>query len=170
VARGPGKKWEDAIKRGLEKAGAYVYRLRDCPSAWGDDSLTKRFSVPNIADFIAFLYDTMFVIEAKTVQGRSLRWDSIPERRQKMMQHARQHDGVMAGVLVYFREDDMVVWIDIETWVTEQESSEKKSFNVGEAALFADDHVTKQKGKLDWEGWLRFWLRRPDDFTGAYRI
>jgi hypothetical protein len=72
---------------------------------------------------------------------------------------------VVAGVLLYFREDDMVVWIDIETWITEQENSEKKSFNTRELKAFADEFVWyKNARERDWEKFLVGWLRNPDQY------
>jgi hypothetical protein len=171
VAESVGKKWEKVVQRGLKKAGAWVYRLRDCPTSWARDEASGdvvkrgRFTPVNIADFIAFLYDTIFVIECKTVAGKSIRWDVVPDKRMSMLCDAADHDGVEAGILVHFRGDDKVAWIDPRNWMHERELSEKKSFNTHELEAFADEFVWyKNARERDWEKFLVGWLRNPDQY------
>jgi len=148
----------------MESAGAFVYRLRDCPN-WGDgDGERVRFSVGNIADYFVFLYDTMFIVECKTVQGKSIRWDAVKEKHLAALCRAAEHTGVEAGIMVHFRGDDQMVWFDARAWRAHRDEATKKSFNTQEAEFFATDYVDKFGRTWIWKDWLTSWLRRPKDY------
>jgi hypothetical protein len=145
----------------MVKAGAWVYKLRDCPT-WGqgDGDAKRRFTPSNLADFAVFLYDTLFIVECKSVMGKSIRWDAVKHKHLMDMVKANEHTGIQAGVLVEFRGTGDVVWVHADTWLHELGDSQKQSFNVKDAELFADDWPL-DKG---WKQWLISWLRSPNDY------
>jgi hypothetical protein len=162
-----GKRFEAAFKRGMESAGAFVYRLRDCPNFGTGDGERVRYSVGNIADFFVFLYDTLFIVECKTVKGKSIRWDAVKLKNLDALIKAGEHDGVEAGILVHFRGDDTMVWVLANNWKAEMYSSTKQSFNTGDAEAFVDGWIVREGRSWLWTDWILSWLRRPLDYRGG---
>ena len=145
----------------MEKAGAWVYKLRDCPN-WGVESEKRRFTPSNLADFVVFFYDTLFIVECKSVKGKSIRWDAVNPKHLAALVKASGHDGIQPGILVEFRETAEIFWIHAGAWERMMLESKKKSFTNEQAALFADDVINDDNA--DWHEWLVFWLRDPERY------
>lgn len=101
-----GKKFEDVIKESFLKVpDVSIDRLRDAPK--------KLKNVDNPSDFIAYKYPHQIYVECKSHKGNTLPFSCIREEQIKGMTEKAKIEGVKAGVIVWFIDHDLTVWIPI---------------------------------------------------------
>lgn len=139
----PGKLFEQDFANSVPKE-AYAYRLKDCPG-WVStctcaSGASPRFMPSNDYDYAVYWGRNFWALELKSVKGVSIRHDSLRDNQLIGLEYASEVDGVLAGILVEFRKENISdgnqreAWlIPIENWVSHAESSGKKSMNVKEA-------------------------------------
>lgn len=125
-----GKRFEEDFQASCESAGLYVFKLRDC-GGWGSDS-ALRFTPSNPFDFFVYDGKMLLALELKSTGGASLRYDALRDNQEAGLTKAKAHK-VVAGVLVNFRRENRVFFIDIASFGYMENWSKKKSFNVEEA-------------------------------------
>jgi hypothetical protein len=103
------KKFEYIIKKAFnEVEGASIDRINDN---------TARFkSVSFISDFIVYKNPTQLYLECKTTQKNQLNFKSnITDAQWNGLFEKSKIDGVHAGLIIWFIEDDITIYISIET-------------------------------------------------------
>lgn len=106
MSKNRGKKFEDVIKQSfLEVDGVDITRLRDAPR--------KMKNVDNPSDFIVYKKPHEIYIECKSHKGNTLPFTCIREEQITGMLEKSKIEGVLAGVIVWFIDHDLTVWIPI---------------------------------------------------------
>ncbi len=117
-----GKKFEDVVKESFLKClNVSIDRLRDAPK--------KMKNVDNPSDFIVYKYPHEIYVECKSHKGNTLPFACIREEQIKGMSEKSQIDGVLAGVILWFIDHDLTVWIPIQEVVDWQRRG-AKSINI----------------------------------------
>lgn len=134
-----GKQFEQAIKESVSDE-YLIYRLPDPASAFGQGT-NLRFSKKNPFDFIIWnpKTKTLFALELKTVAGKSISFER--EKSDNGVIHKHQidglrewakYDGIVAGFVIEFRENETTVFLDIDSFDRLEKAINKKSFNMGD--------------------------------------
>lgn len=101
-----GKKFEEIIKQSFLKVpDVSIDRLRDAPR--------KLKGVDNPSDFIVYKKPHEIYVECKSHKGNTLPFSCIREEQIKGMTEKARIEGVKAGVIVWFIDYDLTVWIPI---------------------------------------------------------
>lgn len=117
-----GKKFEDVIKESFLKVpDVSIDRLRDASK--------KLKNVDNPSDFIVYKYPHQIYVECKSHKGNTLPFSCIREEQIKGMSEKTQIDGVLAGVILWFIDHDLTVWIPIQE-VVDWQGRGAKSINI----------------------------------------
>lgn len=115
-----GKAWEQKIREDFLKVeNSTIDRLFDSVSGYK--------SISNISDFIGYIYPNIFYLEAKSCKG-----NTFPLTRLTQYEKLKSKvgvPGVRSGVLLWFIEHDIVLYVPIST-ITSLLKDNKKSVNV----------------------------------------
>lgn len=107
MAENRGKQFETVIKESFEKVpNVSVDRLHD--------QTTGYLGSKNIADFIVYRYPYQFYIECKSVHGNTLPLTNITDNQYSGMIEKAKIPGVYAGVLCWFIDKDVTLFVPIE--------------------------------------------------------
>ena len=101
-----GKQFEEVIRQSfLKVSGVSIDRLRDAPK--------KLKNVDNPSDFIVYKKPHEIYVECKSHKGNTLPFSCIREEQIKGMSEKARIEGVKAGIIVWFIDHDLTVWIPI---------------------------------------------------------
>lgn len=116
-----GKKFETHLKANWASSvpDAFLYRLDDQMSGYQGSS--------NICDFIGYKYPNIYLIECKEHKKNTFPFSAF--RQYDDLAKCTGIKGLHAGVVLWFSDHDLVLWIPIETFIKLKEE-DKKSFNV----------------------------------------
>ena len=103
-----GKKWEDKFKATYEKQfpETLIYRLPDQQSGYGGSGGS------NPCDFMCYPKTCVLMVECKSHKGVSISFNDI--RQYDKMLNFKGLYKTYAGVLVWFYEKDVIIWVSIE--------------------------------------------------------
>ena len=102
-----GKKFENVIKTAFEKVdGVSIDRLHDQTTGFKGSS--------NICDFIVYKEPYEYYIECKSVHGASLPFSNITDTQWKGLFEKSKIEGVFAGIICWFIDKDVTLFIRIE--------------------------------------------------------
>lgn len=118
-----GKQFEDIIREQFKKLKNVVtIRLYDVTSGYINQN--------NICDLIVYNEGTLNLIECKAVHGTTLNFKShIKENQWNGLLEESYKSGVNAGILVWFIDYDITLWLEIQ-YLQDLKESGYKSFNV----------------------------------------
>lgn len=116
---GEGKKLEENFRKGFEDDR--ILRLYDTTNGFK--------GVANPCDFVVFGDSKTILVECKSVHSKRLPFENITETQWNSLAKYRNRN-VVAGILVEFREEKRVYFIDIAT--LQDISADKKSINIHE--------------------------------------
>lgn len=118
-----GKQFENLIQEQLEKVPEIsIDRLYDVTTGYKNQN--------NPCDFIVFYRGTLNYIECKAVHGNTLNFKSqIRENQWSKLLQKSYIPGVNAGILVWFIDWDITLFIDIQV-LQQMKAQGYKSFNV----------------------------------------
>ena len=103
-----GKQFEQVIHQAFSKVpDVSIDRLRDAPR--------KLKGVDNPSDFIVYKKPHEVYVECKSHKGNTLPFSCIRDEQYRGLEDKSQVEGVIAGVLIWFIDHDITVWIDIES-------------------------------------------------------
>lgn len=106
-----GKKFEDIIKQSfLRVPGVSIDRLRDAPK--------KLKNVDNPSDFIVYKKPHEIYLECKSHKGNTLPFSCIRAEQLTGMLEKSMISGVVAGVMIWFIDHDITVWVSIDVIAT----------------------------------------------------
>ena len=116
-----GKKFEDRFREDWIKTvpDSFIYRLNDQMSGYRGSS--------NPCDFIAYQKPNIFLIECKEHLGNTFPFSAF--RQYEKLVEYKDIDGVHAGVVLWMKDHDKVLWIPIKTF-ERLKQEDKKSFNI----------------------------------------
>lgn len=159
-----GKVFEECIRKSVPK-DVYYYRLRDQGSAFGSND-KLRFTLQNPYDLLLFSYPNMFCLELKSFQQSSVSyWSKEFEDKSKKqnflvkknqiegLTEAREYDGIIAGLLINWRNTNRTYFWDIADFNKFSEQNDKKSFNekdmLNSNALLIEQELMRTNYKYD---------------------
>lgn len=117
-----GKDFERQIKIGFEKVtNVSVDRINDQMSGFKGST--------NVSDFVVYKYPFEYYIECKTHYGNTLPFSCITQNQWIGMLEKSKIRGVFAGVMCWFIDHDVTVFIPIEM-LEEMKNEGRKSFHV----------------------------------------
>ena len=103
-----GKQFETVIREAFRKVpGVSIDRLHDQTTGYKGSS--------NICDFIVYKKPYEYYIECKTVHGNTLPLGNITHNQWKGLTEKAKIEGVFAGVLVWFVDRDVTMFVPIST-------------------------------------------------------
>lgn len=118
-----GKQFEDIVREQFKKLENVVtIRLYDVTTGYKNQN--------NICDLIVYDNGILNLIECKAVHGTTLNFKSyIKENQWNGLLEESYKSGVNAGILVWFIDHDITLWLDIQ-YLQDLKESGYKSFNV----------------------------------------
>jgi len=147
-----GKKFEDVIRESFLKVpGVSIDRLRDAPR--------KMKNVDNPSDFIVYKYPHEIYVECKSHKGNTLPFSCIREEQLRGMEEKSLIDGVKAGIIVWYIDHDVTVWIpicDVLCWFKEG----NKSINVKDLSKMKHIVIQGKKKRVYFNYDMEEFLRR----------
>ena len=85
---------------------SFIYRLKDDVSGY-------KFMAANPADFICYVKGRIYLIETKTIQGNTFPFSNLSQY-DKLLSYS-SIDGLVAGVIIWYTEQDKVFFVPIQT-------------------------------------------------------
>lgn len=103
-----GKKFEDRFKIDYQRCfpNTFIYRLPDQQSGYAGGGSQ------NPCDFIGYPGSCVLMVECKATKGSSISFSKIPQY-ERMLDYKGLKD-THPGVVVWFYEKDIVIWVSIE--------------------------------------------------------
>lgn len=108
MVEGVGKRFENNFKHSIEVGldkDVDIYRLYDQTGGYA--------GIKNICDFICYKKPVLFYVECKTVASYRFPFSNITDRQFEGLLEKSKIDGVIAGVLINFREPNVTAFMDI---------------------------------------------------------
>lgn len=103
-----GKDFENVVREAFEKVpGVSIDRLHDQTTGWKGST--------NICDFIVYREPYEYYIECKSVHGASLPFSNITDKQWNGLLEKSKIKGVFAGVICWFVDKDITLYIPIDT-------------------------------------------------------
>lgn len=137
-----GKKFERNWKESSDFYKICTIRLNDSDMSFHQfKELRSRFTAHNVADFIQYYKGKLFAMELKSTEYSSISIQREPEEESKMIKltqinslvNLSQYDGVIAGLVLNFRQKDSVeedtYFLNIKDFSNFLVSTDKKSIN-----------------------------------------
>jgi len=108
MANNRGKQFEARFKEDWKKSfpNTFIYRLPDQMNGYLSSS-------KNPCDFICFTGKDLFLIECKSHDGASIPFSAISQY-DRLLQY-KDLPNVKPGILIWFKEKDLVAWVSIKT-------------------------------------------------------
>lgn len=103
-----GKKFEDKFKHDWQRCfpGTWQFRLKDQMTGYKETS-------QNPCDFLCFPGSRLFMVECKEHLGASIPFSAIPQF-ERLLEYENIKN-VSPGVVIWFSEKDLVIWVSIYT-------------------------------------------------------
>lgn len=83
--------------------------------------------IKNICDFIAYIFPNIYYLEIKTIQGNTFPLSNLTQYDKLITK--KNIPGVIAGVIIWFREHEKVLFVPITTF-EKLKNDGKKSVNI----------------------------------------
>jgi len=125
-----GKKFEKDFKNSIPD-NVFFYRFRDGTGAWEKSDIT-RFQSSNVSDCMLFYQGKLFLLELKTVQGKSFSFANVRQNQIEQLLKASIFEGITAGFIINFRDIEKTVFISAFHMYDTMCSICKKSFNISD--------------------------------------
>lgn len=101
-----GKQFEQIVHQAFSRVpDVSIDRLRDAPR--------KLKGVDNPSDFIVYKKPHELYVECKSHKGNTFPFSCVREEQWNGMLNKSEINGVMCGILIWFIDHDITVWIDI---------------------------------------------------------
>lgn len=122
MAKNIGKEFEERVKQSFEKiSDVSIDRLRDAPK--------KLKNVDNPSDFIVYKEPYEIYVECKSHRKNTLPFSCIKDSQLEGMKEKSKIKGVKCGLLIWYIDHDITVWIPIQDVLRWKELG-AKSINV----------------------------------------
>ena len=129
-----GKQFEQAVRDSIEKLPyVTIIRLTD-PQA-------KYKGICNPCDFICYAHNRMFMLECKCCYGNTMPFSMITNNQwNSMTAEDSKNNGVIAGILVWFIDHDITLFVSIRR-LNILLNNGKKSINVNHLEELEGDYT-----------------------------
>ena len=127
MGKNRGKQFEAEVKKAFQKCTKPHYLLRLYDPGFGFSG------VKNFADFVLFISPYMVFIECKSTDGGTFNFNQLSENQFNGLLDAacKEATNILAGVLIWFKERDITVFVPINAIYTLKREG-KKSIAVNE--------------------------------------
>lgn len=120
-----GKQFEEIIRQCFERVpNTSVIRLPDPTNGY--------LGIRNISDFIVYHYPHQYFIECKTVHGNTLPFSNITDNQWNGMLEVSKIRGVIAGVICWWVDKDVTLFIPIQAMEERKLMQDKHSIRFDE--------------------------------------
>ena len=123
-----GKRFENAFRNSVGDK-IFFYRFRDGTSSWGESDLT-RFQQTNMCDCELFDGNRLFLLELKSIMGKSLPFSKIKEHQLKELNEASNYKNIVSGFIIEFSSVDRCFYISARDMKDYIENSGRKSIPI----------------------------------------
>ena len=145
MANNRGKKFEAVVQSSFEQVeGVSIDRLRDAP---------KRLKgVDNPSDFIVYKEPHELYVECKSHLGNTLPFSCIKESQINGMIEKSLIEGVICGLIIWYVDHDITVWIPIDDVVAWRDAG-NKSIHINDIWRFNSIEIngTKKRVYFDYD-------------------
>lgn len=121
MAYNKGKAWELKFKEDFKKS------LPDSTIDRIYDQISNYKNISNVSDFIAYSYPNIFYIECKSKKGNTFPFVNLIQYEKLLSKVGIK--GVRAGVILWFIDHDIILYVPIST-ITKMKEEGKKSVNI----------------------------------------
>lgn len=126
-----GKKFEEQFKRDWSKIkDSVIIRFPDQQSGY--------YGSTNPCDFLIFKYPNVYLIECKSVKGNTFPFSNFPQYDKLKSFNVK---GLYAGVVIWFRDHDTILYCPISTFNLYKELG-KKSINIKDYKEIDENIIT----------------------------
>ena len=161
----PGKIFEREFKDSIDKRGYYYLRLKDNAQTFSDATNIK-FTSDNPYDCLMFVDNTLFCFELKSTKNTNLSFWSekigmtnfsaatgsmIKKHQVEGLQKANQYNGVVAGLVINFRNTNHTYFWNIKHFLRFTEETLKKSFNESDVIENSGICIPQQLKKVHYD-------------------
>ena len=115
-----GKKFEEHFSTQLEDAAICFDRFKDDTAGYK--------GIRNICDFSVFFNGYLFYIECKSIHGKTFNYANLTDNQYTGLLDKCEYDKVIAGVLIWFIDCDVTVFVPITVIKQHKELLNYKSF------------------------------------------
>lgn len=152
MASNKGKQFEDVIRKSFLKVpDVSIDRLRDAPR--------KLKNVDNPSDFIVYKKPHEIYVECKSHKGNTLPFSCIREEQITGMLEKSKIEGVKCGLIIWYIDHDITVWVPIDEVVNWQNTG-AKSINVRELEFLDCIYIQGKKKRIYFDYDMEDFLRR----------
>lgn len=123
MAQNRGKQFEVKLQEDMKKSFNHECFLMRIP----DQMNGYKTASKNLCDFILYVKEQLFLIEAKTILGNTFPLSNFTQFDKLMT--IPNEKGIHRGVMIWFQTHDTVVYVPLQTFVKLKEDN-KKSFNI----------------------------------------
>ena len=147
-----GKQFENVIRESFEKvSGVSIDRLHDQTSGY--------LGSKNICDFIVYRKPYEYYIECKTIHGNTFPFTNLTDTQYRGLLEKSKIKGVTAGVVIWYVDKDITIFVPINTIRIWKEQTNMKSIpsNIADKDLDVIKIPSKKKRVFfdyDMEGFL----------------
>lgn len=147
-----GKAFEQIIHQAFSKVSdVSIDRLRDAPR--------KLKGVDNPSDFIVYKKPHELYVECKSHKGNTLPFSCIREEQLNGMLNKSQIKGVKAGIIIWYIERDITVWVPISE-VVRWKNTGAKSINIKDLDSLSCIYIQGKKKRVYYEYDMNDFLER----------
>lgn len=120
-----GKRFEENFRNSVG-GEIFFYRFRDGTSSWGGNNAT-RFQQTNMCDCEMFDGNRLFLLELKSVTGKSLPFTNIKDHQLNELVEAHHYKNIVAGFIIEFSSIDRCFYISAKDMAYYMNNSGRKS-------------------------------------------
>ena len=139
MSQNRGKQFENVIRKAFESVpNVSVDRLHDQTNGFKGSQ--------NICDFIVYKEPYEYYIECKSVHGASLPFRNITDTQWEGLLEKSEIEGVYAGIICWFIDKDITLFIPIQT-LNDEKRAGKKSVRYDSLDIWVNYEAIEIKGK-----------------------
>lgn len=112
MKKNKGKKLEENWKKSVP-SDVFFYRFKDSASAYYGGNEHLRFSNKNICDCMLFDGSKLYLLELKSIKGKSIPFGNFKENQLKELSLAQYYKNTIAGIVIEFSDLDRSFFMNI---------------------------------------------------------
>jgi recombination protein U len=151
-----GKQFEAEIKNSVPD-GVFFYRFRDGTGNFsGGKNENVRFQQSNICDCMMY-NKNLYLLELKSHAGKSLPLSAIRENQIKELSKVETYEGIIAGLLINFRDIEKTYFVKIDNILYFMAHEERKSIPVSWCEQWGTE-IKGRKLRVHYRWDLKEWM------------
>lgn len=119
-----GKKFEALIASQFDDCGVCFDRFKDDTAGYK--------GIRNICDFVVFFNGYLIYIECKTIHGKSFNFKNLTDNQYNGLQNKSSYNSVIAGILLWFVDEDLTIFVPARVLYMLKEVDEQKSIKIND--------------------------------------